>query len=232
MDTGVNYSFQYTYAHLDLQVGSAGHTRGKTSSILKVESIEQGAGWTSILEVGSMDHAGGWRMAFHPDPESWVGGLYQGMDTHPGSGDFSSESSVSVLWWGMDFLPESEMRSLNLGREDFPLEVGLVDHGEGGLPPENKDQCTTPGMDNILDVFPPESRASGLWSGMDFLPESGDLSEGELPSWKWHQQTTPRDRLPSWKWGSADHDKFPSWKWGPWTMLGDTVNSYLGSGAS
>ncbi|KAI6158904.1 hypothetical protein EDD17DRAFT_1511724 [Pisolithus thermaeus] len=159
-----------------------------------VQWIMVGDRCPSILEVGLMDHAGGWRMAFHPDLESGIGGLYLAVDTHPGSGNFSSESSVSVPWWGMEFLPESEvsgsqwrnsplkMGSLNHGREDFPLEMGLVDHhGEGGFPPENGDQCTFPGTGSILDVFPPESRVNGLWSGVDFLPESGNMVREDFP---------------------------------------------------
>ncbi|KAI6125251.1 hypothetical protein EV401DRAFT_1885989 [Pisolithus croceorrhizus] len=116
-----------------------------------VQWIMVGDRCPSILEVGLMDHAGGWRMAFHPDLESGIGGLYLAVDTHPGSGNFSSESSVSVPWWGMEFLPESE------------------------------DQCTFPGTGSILDVFPPESRVNGLWSGVDFLPESGNMVREDFP---------------------------------------------------
>ncbi|KAI6116844.1 hypothetical protein EDD17DRAFT_1511079 [Pisolithus thermaeus] len=85
-----------------------GHTRGQTSSILNmetVESIDYGGGWTSILEVGSVDLLGhgAWisiqilKVGLVDFARGWTSIL---------EGDFSSESSVSGPWWGMDFLPE------------------------------------------------------------------------------------------------------------------------------
>ncbi|KAI6112815.1 hypothetical protein F5141DRAFT_1063157 [Pisolithus sp. B1] len=75
-------------------LGSAGHTRGQTSSILNMEtvgSIDYGGGWTSILEVGSVDY--GRVMVIHSG--SGVSGPCQGV----GHG-FPSRSQ-KWDWWAV-----------------------------------------------------------------------------------------------------------------------------------